>query len=245
MSTNIFDATPVREKSAVKGAADDAVRHRASVRLAHWVMAAGVLGLMESGIGILISHPRLYWGETGAVGGPSLVDLPLPFIIGPSVWNRPIHFFFAWLLVIGALCYVIAGFGTKHFRKNVWPSKGEVTRANIWNVISLHLRWKRTAYEDASTYNVVQRLTYIAVVFAFFPGAWWTGLAMSPAVTSVLPWMATMFGGHQSVRTLHFVFASLLLAFLLVHIAMLLLVGFSAHVWAMITGYTPKGRAAQ
>src|SRR3954469_15366909 len=82
------------------------LRHLAIVRVSHWLFATGVLGLIASGSGILISHPRLYWGETGSVAMPSLIDLPLPMIIGPSVWNRPIHFFFAWFLVIGGLIYV-------------------------------------------------------------------------------------------------------------------------------------------
>src|ERR1051325_4806616 len=66
-----------------------APRHIAIVRITHWIAVLSVLGLLASGIGILVSHPRLYWGETGAVGTPSLIDLPIPFIIGPSVWNRP------------------------------------------------------------------------------------------------------------------------------------------------------------
>ena len=32
----------------------------------------------------------------------------------------------------------------------------------------------------------------------------WTGLAMSPAVTSVFPFIVTVFGGQQSARTIHF-----------------------------------------
>lgn len=244
MSTNVLDAAPIGAQPSAEAATAAAPRHLAIVRLAHWVMAAGVLGLIASGFGILISHPRLYWGETGAIGAPSLLDLPLPLIIGPSVWNRPIHFFFAWLLLAGALSYVIAGFATKHFKKDLWPAKDEVNAANIMSVISAHLRWKRTSSDEAWTYNVVQRLTYVVVIFGLFPAVLWTGLAMSPAVMSVVPWMVTVLGGHQSARTLHFIFASLLLLFFLVHMAMLFLVGFVSHVRAMITGYIPKGRNA-
>ena len=96
----------------------------------------------------------------------------------------------------------------------------------------------------AWTYNVVQRLTYLGVVFVLFPGIVWTGLAMSFGVTSVFPMVATALGGHQSARTLHFVFVTLLLIFFLVHIAMLCLVGFGSHVRAMITGYIPGRRSA-
>src|SRR6266705_1141757 len=85
-------------------------RHIALVRITHWIVVLSVLGLLVSGTGILVSHPRLYWGETGAVGTPSLIDLPIPFIIGPSVWNRPFHFFFAWVLVLTGLSYVVGRF---------------------------------------------------------------------------------------------------------------------------------------
>ena len=220
-------------------------RHRAFVRISHWLVAASVLGLILSGAGILISHPRLYWGETGAVGAPSLVDLPIPFIIGPSVWNRPIHFLFAWMLVLTGVPYVIAGFLTRHFRNDLLPAKSELKWHGIMRTISDHLRWKRTSADDAWTYNVVQRLTYLAVVFVVFPAIVWTGLAMSPALMSVFPFMVTILGGHQSARTLHFVFVSLLVLFLIVHIAMLFLVGFVSHVRAMITGYIPDERRAR
>src|SRR5262245_994370 len=111
---------------AVKTRVDEtagAPRHSAGVRIAHWLVVGSVLGLFLSGFGILISHPRLYWGETGAVGAASLIDLPMPFVIGPSVWNRPIHFFFAWILVFTGIAYVGAGFLTRHFRRNLLPAK--------------------------------------------------------------------------------------------------------------------------
>lgn len=220
-------------------------RHLAMVRVSHWLMVASVLGLLVSGVGILISHPRLYWGETGAIGTPSLIDLPLPMIIGPSVWNRPIHFFFAWFLVFAGVIYLFAGVVTRHFRKDLLPKSRELNWQNISSVISSHLRWKKTEADEAWTYNVVQRLTYLGVIFVIFPGIIWTGLAMSFAVTLVFPFLATLLGGHQSARTLHFVFVSFLLFFLIVHLAMLCLVGFRAHVQAMVTGKIPRERTAQ
>jgi len=220
-------------------------RHLATVRISHWLMVASVLGLLFSGVGILISHPRLYWGETGAIGTPSLIDLPLPMIIGPSVWNRPIHFLFAWFLVFAGVMYLFAGVVTRHFRKDLLPKTRDLNWKNISSVISAHLRWKKTEADESWTYNVVQRLTYLGVVFVIFPGIIWTGLAMSFAVTSVFPFLATLLGGHQSARTLHFAFVSLLVLFLIVHLAMLCLVGFRAHVQAMITGKIPRERAAQ
>lgn len=216
------------------------LRHSAAVRMAHWTMVIGVLGLLVSGTGILISHPRLYWGETGAIGTPSLVDLPLPMIIGPSVWNRPIHFLFAWVLVFAGVIYLIAGIATGHFRRQLVPAQSEFNLSSIWTVLSNHLRWRRIPADDVWRYNVVQRLAYLGVVFVIFPGIIWTGLAMSFTVASVFPFLATLLGGHQSARTLHFVFVSLLVIFLIIHLAMLLLVGFLGHVQAMITGRIPR-----
>jgi thiosulfate reductase cytochrome b subunit len=222
----------------------EAPRRLLVVRITHWIAVLSILTLLASGIGILISHPRLYWGETGNISTPSLIDLPIPFIIGPSVWNRPIHFLSAWFLVFAGLAYVVGGFVTGHFRKDLVPAKADLDWHRIIGVISDHLRWKRSSANEAWTYNVVQRLTYLAVVFALFPAIIWTGLAMSFAVTSVFPILATAVGGHQSVRTLHFVFVSPLVLFLIVHLAMLCLVGFWGHVRAMITGRIPQGRSA-
>lgn len=218
-------------------------RHSAIVRITHWIVVFSILGLLVSGIGILVSHPRLYWGETGSVGTKSLIDLPIPFVIGPSVWNRPIHFFFAWILVLSGLAYVAGGLITQHFRNDLLPAKADLRWDNILGVISAHLRWQRT--NTAATYNVVQRLSYLAVVFLVFPAILWTGLAMSFGVTSVFPVFAVALGGHQSARTLHFAFVMLLLLFLVVHIMMVFLAGFVSNLRAMITGDVSVGRNAR
>jgi thiosulfate reductase cytochrome b subunit len=215
------------------------------VRITHWVAVLSVLALLISGIGILVSHPRLYWGEAGNAGTQSLVDLPIPFIIGPSVWNRPIHFLSAWILVLAGFAYVVGGSVTRHLWQDLVPTKADFRWNRIMGVITGRLHWKRAGADGTWTYNVVQRLTYLAVVFFLFPAIIWTGLAMSFGVTSVFPILATALGGHQSARTLHFVLVGLLVLFLIVHMVMLCLVGFGSRVRAMITGYIPRGRSAQ
>jgi thiosulfate reductase cytochrome b subunit len=81
-------------------------RHGLVVRVTHWINAIGTLALIVSGIAILFAHPRLYWGETGAVGGPSLIDLPIPFIFGHSGWGRYLHFLAAWICVGAGVLYL-------------------------------------------------------------------------------------------------------------------------------------------
>src|SRR5215471_19814802 len=129
-------------EASVRAAVDttSAPRHIALVRMTHWIIVVSVLGLLVSGTGILVSHPRLYWGETGSIGTPSLIDLPIPFIIGPSVWNRPIHFFFAWILVLSGLAYIVGGCMTGHIRKDLLPAKADLRWNRITEVISHHLR---------------------------------------------------------------------------------------------------------
>src|SRR6059036_2156055 len=125
-------------------------RHIALVRVTHWIIVLSVVGLLVSGIGILVSHPRLYWGETGSLGTESLIDLPIPFIIGPSVWNRPIHFFFAWILVLTGLTYLAGSSITQHFRNDLLPAKADLRWNRIMGVVSDHLRWKRRSEEHTS-----------------------------------------------------------------------------------------------
>jgi thiosulfate reductase cytochrome b subunit len=88
-------------------------RHGLVVRVTHWVNTIGTLALIVSGIAILLAHPRLYWGETGAVGTPSLIDLPIPFIFGHSGWGRYLHFLAAWICVGAGVLYVPLQF-SKH-----------------------------------------------------------------------------------------------------------------------------------
>jgi thiosulfate reductase cytochrome b subunit len=189
------------------------VRHSALVRVTHWITAASFLALLYSGIAILLAHPRLYWGETGALGTPSLVDLPLPFILtGQSGWGRYLHFLSAWVCIVSGVAYVLGGMVACHFRNDLFRRGGP------------------------ANYDALQRITYSAVVFVLFPLMIWTGFAMSPAITSVFPVLVTALGGQQSARTIHFVVASLLVLFLVGHVVMVYLAGFTRHVGAMILG---------
>ena len=220
-----------------------AIVHSAVVRVTHWLVAISFFSLVISGIAILIIHPRLYWGETGTWDMPSLIDLPLTYTRGHSGWGRSLHFLAAWVCVLSGLIYIVTGLINDHFRADLIPSKAELNWRSMVGVIRHHLRRRRPADEDSWRYNVVQRLTYLVVAFVLFPAMIWTGLAMSPSITSQYPFMVTMLGGHQSARTLHFIVANILVGFLIVHLAMLFLVGFRVRVVAMITGYGPNRSA--
>ena len=58
---------------------------------------------------------------------------------------------------------------------------------------------------------------------------------MSPGMNAGFPWLPELFGGRQSARTLHFISASLIVLFVLVHVAMVLVSGPLNSLRAMIT----------
>ena len=150
----------------------DRPRHSVMVRVTHWIHTLSFFALVVSGVAILIAHPRLYWGETGAVGTPSLLDLPIPFVLGHSGWGRYLHFLAAWVSVLSGLVYALSGLFTQHFRKHLFPSKADLAWGSVRRVVSNHLRLKRPREEESHSYNILQRLAYLAVVLRVVPSGY-------------------------------------------------------------------------
>jgi thiosulfate reductase cytochrome b subunit len=223
-------------------------RHSALVRVTHWITTLCFLALLVSGVEIVISHPRFYWGETGNVLTTPLFKLPIPssralvptgygyVLPDQNGWSRYLHFQAAWVVVLTGLLYIISALFTGHLRKNLLPSKADLSLRAFSTAIANHLRFERPSEAEAWSYNVLQRLTYLFVIFVLFPLVIWTGLAMSPAFVSAVPATVTLLGGQQSARTIHFFVSLSLLLFLLVHVVMVCLAGFRSRMRAMITG---------
>jgi thiosulfate reductase cytochrome b subunit len=223
-------------------------RHAAFVRVTHWITALCFLALLITGIEIVISHPRFYWGETGNDLTAPLFKIPIPasrnlvptgygyVLPDQNGWSRYLHFEAAWAVVLTGLLYVIWGLWTGHFRSNLFPAPAERTWTAVFAVIGKHVRFQRPDAAEAFSYNVLQRASYLIVIFVFFPMVIWTGLALSPGFNSVFPAAVNVLGGRQSARTLHFFVSSILFLFLIVHVAMIILAGFWARMRAMITG---------
>ena len=209
-------------------------RHATLVRVTHWITTFSFVALLVSGVAILMAHPRLYWGETGAFGTPALIELPIPLNTDQSGWGRSLHFLAAWIIVLNGMVYMLFGFLTGHFRSNMMPARSDWAWRSFAHQISPYSHWQRPDRYESETYNVLQRLAYLVVVFVLFPLMIGTGLAMSPAVMAVLPAMVALFGGHQSARTIHFVVMDFLILFLVVHVAMVCVAGFRQRVGAMV-----------
>ena len=225
-----------------------APRHSVLVRVTHWIIALCFFALLLTGIEILISHPRFYWGETGNDLTAPLFRIPIPssrdlvptgygyVLPDQNGWSRALHFEAAWIAVLTGLLYAIYALLGGHLRKNLLPHGADLSWRHLSAEIKNHLRFRRPAESEAWSYNVLQRLAYLFVIFILFPLVVWTGLAMSPTFTAAFPHTVLLLGGRQSARTLHFFISIALVLFLLVHILMISLAGFWSRTRAMITG---------
>ncbi len=258
MSDTIFPVgDSVWLSASVPAAAKDTVptRHSALVRLTHWLTTLCFIALLVTGVEILISHPRFYWGEAGNVSTTPLFKIPIPasrasvptgygyVLPDQNGWSRYLHFQAAWALVLTGLLYTFSIVFSGHLRKNLLPGAADLSGRAFWNVIANHLRFTPATAADPWSYNALQRLTYLFVIFVLFPLVIWTGLAMSPAFASAFPAAVSVLGGQQSARTLHFFISVFLFLFVFVHVLMICLAGFKNRMWAMITGRaaaTPK-----
>jgi thiosulfate reductase cytochrome b subunit len=223
-------------------------RHSSLVRVTHWITVVAFIALLVTGVEILISHPRFYWGETGNSLSAPLFKIPIPssrqtvptgygyVLPDQNGWSRYLHFEAAWLLILTGLVYVGFGLWTRHFRKNLFPDRSERTWSAFRVVIAKHLRRTPPDEADLYSYNVLQRVTYLVVVFGLFPLVVVTGLAMSPAFNSAVPWIVDALGGRQSARTLHFLLSISLVLFLIVHVGMVMVTGFARRMREMIIG---------
>jgi thiosulfate reductase cytochrome b subunit len=222
-------------------------RHSALVRVTHWLTTLAFFALLLSGGEIVLSHPRFYWGETGNVNMRPWLNLHLPssrdtvptgygyVLPDANGWSRYLHFEAGWLAVGTGLLYVLWGFFSGHFRRNLLPERFS------WKELAVsaksHLRFARPADEEAWSYNVLQRLSYLVVIFLLFPLMIWTGLAMSFGFDAAFPFAVRLLGGQQTARSIHFIVTILLVLFLLIHIVMVFVAGFRNRMRAMITGH--------
>jgi len=172
-------------------------------------------------------------GEPTARGFPAWLTLPS---YQDLATGRRWHFFFAWLFVTNGLIYMAYGFLARHFRRDLLPTRDELTASHLVHEVADHARLRFPKGEKARHYNALQKLTYLLVIFFLLPVMIATGLTMSPGFDAFAPWLLDLFGGRQSARTLHFITAGALVAFVIVHVAMVLVSGVFNNMRSMITG---------
>lgn len=186
------------------------------------IETTGVLGI--SGNEPVTSRPTAF---------PSWATIPSSYNLADArLW----HLFFAWVLAIGLVTYLLVSVLNRHLQRDVAPTKEELTPGHLWEDIKDHARLRFPTGEAATRYNILQKLSYGVVLLVFLPTMVLTGLVMSPGADPWLHWLVDLFGGRQSARSIHFITMWFLLGFFLVHIVMVVLAGPINEVRSMITG---------
>lgn len=171
-------------------------------------------------------------GELAARGFPSWLTIP------GSRWlamARRWHFFFAWLLVMNGVAFVAYAVLGRHLRRDLLPTRRDLR--SIGTSILDHVRFRHESGGAAKSYNVLQKLAYLSVIFFLLPLMILMGLGMSPALDALYPGWVDVFFGRQSIRTIHFVVAWVLVAFVVIHVFEVIVTGFWNNLRSMITGY--------
>jgi len=148
--------------------------------------------------------------------------------------GRRWHFLFAWLFVVNGAAYLALLLFGRRLRTVLWPTAKDLrgVGASIWE----HVRLRRAKGEAARSYNVLQKLSYLAVIFLLLPLMVLSGMTMSPGLDTVFPGLLWVFGGRQSARTIHFLTASAVVLFFLVHVFEVFAAGFWNEMRSIVTG---------
>ncbi|WP_309661302.1 cytochrome b/b6 domain-containing protein [Sphingomonas sp.] len=197
------------------------------------VKTTGLLGAWPDVHGVIQHRAFPYW-----------LTIPSTYSLAHArLW----HLAFAWILAIGLIGYLIISLVNRHVQRDLAPTREEIAPSHIWRDIKDHARLRFPTGAAAARYNILQKLSYGAVLFVFLPLIVLTGLTMSPQMDSGWSFLLDIFGGRQSARSIHFIVAWLLVGFFFVHVAMVVLAGPFNEVRSMITGRyrLPQEKGAQ
>lgn len=191
-----------------------AVAHPATIRFLHWVWVYAIGCMVFSGWQIYNASPSLPFSFPRGTGLGSWLG-------GALAW----HFSAMWLLAVDGMAYLAYGFISGHFRRDLGiPTPRAVVR-DFWSALTFRLGHR------IGHYNAVQRLLYAGVIGALLLQVA-TGLAIWKPVQ--LRALVGLFGGYPIARNIHLAIMFLIVAFVIVHI--LLVVIFPRTLVSMIVG---------
>lgn len=176
-------------------------------------------------------------GRTRTWAFPGWATIPSGYSLADG---RRWHFFFAWIFALGLTFYMIRSLWNRHIQKDLRMHREEWRPSHIWRSLRDHTSLAVIRQSWDKPYNVIQKLSYIGVIFILLPLMIASGLTMSPTMDANWPFLSELFGGRQSARSVHFLTAFLLVLFFLIHMVMVLLSGPVRQIRAMITGGHPK-----
>jgi thiosulfate reductase cytochrome b subunit len=178
--------------------------HPLWVRVSHWLNALAAILMVLSGWRIYDAspiYPPFVFAHGITLGG---------WLGGALQW----HFAAMWLLVGNGLFYLTMSISTGRVARKMLP----VTPRAVWRDLGAALRG-RLAHDDPSVYNAVQRAAYLFAI-ADLSLLVLSGLTIWKSVQ--FPLLRASFGGYDNARIVHFWAMTLLVAFVVVHVAMAL-----------------------
>lgn len=191
---------------AVTAEASAARLHPLPLRIMHWINAAAIFIMIGSGWKIY--NDDVIFG---------FLHFPDWLVIGKwAQYGLQWHFFGMWIFVLNGLAYLAYGIASGRFRRKLFPiSIGEVF-ATVVDALRFRLR-----HDDLTHYNAVQKILYLGVMLVGVLIVI-SGLALwKPIQFSAL---ASLFGSFQTIRLVHFLCMSAIVAFILIHVTLALLV---------------------
>jgi thiosulfate reductase cytochrome b subunit len=181
----------------------------------------------------VLGHRRDAQGKVSTRAFPGWATIPTSYnLAGARSW----HFLFAWLLVVPGLLYWLWSVLNRHVQRDLLPRREQLSPRHVWRDIKDHARLRFPTGEAARHYNILQKASYLGILFFLLPLVVLTGLTMSPGMDAAWPWLLDLFGGRQSARSLHFIAAVLIAGFIIVHLVMVVLAGPFNEIRSMITG---------
>ena len=172
-------------------------------------------------------------GQTQTRAFPGWATIPSTYNLALS---RRWHLTFAWLFAASTVLYVAWSVVNRHLKRDLMPRAGELGPRHLWSDIKRHARLDFPKGAAARSYNTLQKLSYVVVLLVLLPVMILTGMTMSPALDASMGWLPELFGGRQSARSIHFIAAMALVAFVVVHLVMVTLSGPINEIRSMITG---------
>jgi thiosulfate reductase cytochrome b subunit len=190
--------------------------HPLPLRIIHWINAVAIFIMIGSGWRIYNDDVLFGW-----------LHFPEFLVIGKwAQYGLQWHFFGMWIFTLNGLAYLIYGVFTGRFRQKLLPISPREVVATVANAVRLRL-----SHEDLTVYNAVQKILYLGVILV--------GIVI--VITGLCLWkpvqfseVAGLFGSFQTIRLIHFLCMSAIVAFVVVHVTLALLVPRSLI--AMITG---------
>ena len=190
----------------VASAAHQVRLHPAPVRVMHWINAVAIFIMIGSGWKIY--NDDVIFG---------FLHFPDAIVIGKwAQYGLQWHFFGMWIFVLNGLAYLGYGLASGRFRRKLLPISVRELFATVGDALRFRLR-----HDDLTHYNAVQKVLYLGVMLVGVLIVM-TGLCLwKPVQFSEL---ADLFGSFQTIRLVHFLCMSAIVAFILVHVALALLV---------------------